>query len=95
MPELPSSSGSPYSSSATGELRRSDEVLPGGGMAREIGAIADDQVLEHQMLHELDADQVDEGTYRKKLGWQFWLPLSWCLIVLFFAVFQWAFEPAG
>jgi peptide/nickel transport system permease protein len=88
MPELPSSStGSPYATSAPGELRRSDEILPAGGYARDITAIADDQVREHEPLHQLDPDQVEAGTYRRKLGWQFWLPLAWFLLVLFFAVF--------
>ena len=85
MPELPSSS--PYATQAPGELRRSDEPLPGGGFARDITSIADDQVYEHNLLHELDPDQVEEGAYHKKLGWQFWLPLAWFLLVVFCAVF--------
>jgi peptide/nickel transport system permease protein len=86
MPESPFRS-SPYATEAPGELRRSDELLPAGGYARDVTAIADDQVREHELLHELDPDQVEEGTYRRKLGWQFWLPMAWFLLVLFFAVF--------
>ncbi len=93
MPE--SSSRSEYRQEAPGQLRGDGEVLPGGGMAREVVAIADDQVSEHHQLHRLDPDQVPDGAYRKKLGWQFWTPLAWLLLVLVLAILANWLETKG
>jgi peptide/nickel transport system permease protein len=93
MPE--SSSRSEFRQDAPGQLRGDGEVLPGGGQAREIIAIADDQVAERGTLHKLDPDQVPEGAYKKKLGWQFWLPLGWVLLIVLLAVFAPLLESAG
>jgi len=84
MPE--SSSRSEHRQEAPGELRHEGEILPGGGMAREIVAMADDQVAEHHALAKLDPGQVGEGAYKKKLGWQFWVPLGWVLLVVVLAL---------
>lgn len=93
MPE--SSSRSEYRQEAPGELRHEGEVLPGGGQAREIIAIADDQVAEHRALQRLDPDQVPEGAYRKRLGWQFWVPLAWVILIVALAVTANWLESAG
>src|SRR5262245_39801037 len=84
MPE--SSSRSEYRQEAPGELRHEGEILPGGGMAREIVAIADDQVAEHQPFAKLDPDQVPAGAYKKRLGWQFWVPLGWVILIIVLAI---------
>jgi peptide/nickel transport system permease protein len=58
----------------------------GTNYAEEIGAIADGQVSELEILHTLDPDQVSGQAVKKRLGLAFWVASSWVGLVTLLAI---------